>query len=111
VEFADQRRAEGDSVREAIGEAAKVRLRPIMMTLISTVLGAVPLILSAGAGAEARQAIGWTVFAGLGLSGIFTLYLTPVVYLGIARLGRPRTQGLKELETELERVDGEGAAS
>ncbi|MGX6646384.1 efflux RND transporter permease subunit [Maricaulaceae bacterium MS644] len=111
VEFADQRRAEGDSVRDAIAEAAKVRLRPIMMTLISTVLGAVPLILSAGAGAEARQAIGWTVFAGLGLSGLFTLYLTPVVYLGIARLGRPREAGLKDLQTELDRVEGEGAAS
>jgi len=111
VEFADQRRAEGDSVHTAISEAAKVRLRPIMMTLISTVLGAVPLIVSAGAGAEARQAIGWTVFAGLGLSGIFTLYLTPVVYLGIARLGRPRAHGLKDLETELDRVDGEGATS
>ncbi len=110
VEFADQRRAEGDSVREAIGHAAEVRLRPIMMTLISTVLGAVPLILSAGAGAESRQAIGWTVFAGLGLSGLFTLYLTPVIYLGVARLGRPRTQGLEDLETELDRVEGEGAA-
>lgn len=111
VEFADQRRAEGDSVRDAIAEAAKVRLRPIMMTLISTVLGALPLILSAGAGAEARQAIGWTVFAGLGLSGLFTLYLTPVVYLGVARLGRPREAGLKDLQTELDRVEGEGAAS
>ncbi|MFW5660258.1 MAG: efflux RND transporter permease subunit [Oceanicaulis sp.] len=111
VEFADQRRADGDSVREAIETAAEVRLRPVMMTLISTVLGALPLILSSGAGAEARHAIGWTVFAGLGLSGLFTLFLTPVVYLGIARLGRPRAQGLKELEAELQRAQSDGAAS
>jgi len=113
VEFADQRRAEGEGVREAILHAAEVRLRPIVMTLISTVLGALPLILSSGAGAEARQAIGWTVFAGLGLSGLFTLFLTPVIYLGVARFGRPRAQGLKDLETELDRAEtldaGEGA--
>ncbi|MFW5661560.1 MAG: efflux RND transporter permease subunit, partial [Oceanicaulis sp.] len=58
VEFADQRRADGEDVRAAIEHAAEVRLRPITMTLVSTVLGALPLILSSGAGAEARQAIG-----------------------------------------------------
>ncbi|MFW6413540.1 MAG: efflux RND transporter permease subunit, partial [Oceanicaulis sp.] len=98
VEFADQRRADGEDVRAAIEHAAEVRLRPITMTLVSTVLGALPLILSSGAGAEARQAIGWTVFAGLGLSGLFTLFLTPVLYLGIARFGRPRAEGDAELK-------------
>ena len=58
VEFADQLRAEGKSVRQAIEEAAIIRLRPITMTLISTILGALPLILSSGAGAEARSSIG-----------------------------------------------------
>ena len=109
VEFADQRRADGETVRAAIEHAAEVRLRPIMMTLISTVLGALPLILSSGAGAESRQAIGWTVFAGLGLSGLFTLFLTPVIYLGVARLGRPRAEGQAALDAELERVERDGA--
>ena len=107
VEFADQLRAEGKSVREAIEEAATIRLRPIAMTLISTVLGALPLILSTGAGAEARTSIGWTVFGGLGLSGLFTLFLTPVIYLGVARFGKPRSVNLVELEEELARVEND----
>jgi len=107
VEFADQLRAEGKSVREAIEEAATIRLRPIAMTLISTVLGALPLILSTGAGAEARTSIGWTVFGGLGLSGLFTLFLTPVIYLGVARFGKPRSVNLAELEEELARVEND----
>lgn len=107
VEFADQLRAEGKSVREAIEEAATIRLRPITMTLISTVLGALPLILSSGAGAEARSAIGWTVFGGLGLSGLFTLFLTPVIYLGVARFGKPRSVNLADLEDELARAESD----
>jgi multidrug efflux pump subunit AcrB len=107
VEFADQLRAEGKSVREAIEEAATIRLRPITMTLISTVLGALPLILSSGAGAEARSSIGWTVFGGLGLSGLFTLFLTPVIYLGVARFGKPRSVNLADLEDELARAESD----
>ena len=105
VEFADQLRAEGKSVREAIEEAAIIRLRPIAMTLISTVLGALPLILATGAGAQARISIGWTVFGGLGLSAAFTLFLTPVVYLGLARFGTPRAAAEERLASELEAAD------
>jgi hydrophobe/amphiphile efflux-1 (HAE1) family protein len=101
VEFADQLRAEGRTVREAAAEAASVRLRPIVMTLISTVLGALPLILSSGAGAEARAAIGWVVFGGLGLAAIITLFLTPVIYRGVAGFGRPASEGGEALEREL----------
>ncbi|MEM9838665.1 MAG: efflux RND transporter permease subunit [Pseudomonadota bacterium] len=102
VEFADQLRSEGRSVREATAEAASTRLRPIVMTLISTVLGAVPLILSSGAGAEARQSIGWVVFGGLGIAGVFTLFLTPVIYYGIARFGSIRSTEQDALNRELE---------
>ncbi|MCR9129862.1 MAG: efflux RND transporter permease subunit [Alphaproteobacteria bacterium] len=109
VEFADQLRAEGKSVREAIEESATIRLRPIAMTLISTVLGALPLILATGAGAEARASIGWTVFGGLGLAAVFTLFFTPVVYLGVARFGSPRTAAARRLAKELEAAEADGA--
>lgn len=105
VEFADQLRHQGRSVRAAAEEAAAIRLRPIGMTLISTVIGAVPLILASGAGAEARQSIGWVIFGGLGIAGFFTLFLTPVIYLGIARFGKPRSVDLAKLREEIDDVD------
>jgi hydrophobe/amphiphile efflux-1 (HAE1) family protein len=105
VEFADQLRDRGFSVREAVERAATIRLRPIVMTMISTVVGGLPLILSHGPGAEARSAIGWVVFGGLGLAAVFTLYLTPVVYLGLARLSPARASGTHKLERELAAAD------
>jgi len=101
VEFADQLRDQGKSVLEAISDAAQTRLRPIVMTLMSTVLGALPLILASGPGAEARSAVGWVVFGGLGLAAVFTLYLTPVVYLALARFSSPRGAARSRLEAEL----------
>lgn len=102
VEFADQRRDAGANVRDAIEDAANIRLRPIAMTLISTVLGALPLILSSGPGSEAREAVGWVVFGGLGLTAFFTLFLTPVIYLAIARFSKPRADARMKLEQELD---------
>jgi hydrophobe/amphiphile efflux-1 (HAE1) family protein len=102
VEFADQLRDKGLEVNQAIIEAGKVRLRPIMMTLLSTVLGGLPLILSVGAGAEARNAIGWVVFGGLGIAVIFTLFLTPVLYVWLARFAKPRADQEKILVNELD---------
>lgn len=102
VEFADQLRDRGESVRDAIEHAASIRLRPIMMTLVSTILGGLPLILSTGAGAEARNSIGWVVFGGLGLATVFTLYLTPVLYLWLARFTKPRADESARLERELQ---------
>lgn len=101
VEFADQLRDKGYNVRDAITDAARVRLRPISMTMLSTVLGGLPLILSTGPGAEARAAVGWVMFGGLGLAAVFTLYLTPVVYLGIGRFHKPRALENQQLEREL----------
>jgi hydrophobe/amphiphile efflux-1 (HAE1) family protein len=102
VEFANQLRDAGMNVKEAIIEAGKVRLRPIMMTLVSTILGGLPLILSTGAGAEARNAIGWVVFGGLGLAVGFTLFLTPVLYYALARFTKPKVDEENQLNNELE---------
>jgi hydrophobe/amphiphile efflux-1 (HAE1) family protein len=107
VEFADQLRDAGRSVRDAAREAALTRLRPILMTMSSTVLGAVPLLIGSGAGAESRAAIGWVIFGGLSLSALFTLFLVPVLYLGIARFARPRSAPEQALQREL---DAAGAA-
>jgi hydrophobe/amphiphile efflux-1 (HAE1) family protein len=102
VEFADQLRDKGLAVREAIEQSAERRLRPVMMTLVSTVLGALPLILSSGAGAEGRNAIGWVVFGGLALAALFTLYLTPILYLRLAPLAQARVAETQRLSDELE---------
>ena len=102
VEFANQMRDAGMEVKESIIEAGKVRLRPIMMTLVSTILGGLPLILSSGAGAEARNAIGWVVFGGLGLAVVFTLFLTPVFYYAFARFTKPKMDEENRLNIELE---------
>jgi multidrug efflux pump len=80
VEFANQLREEGYEVREAAIEAATVRLRPIIMTVLSTVLGAVPLVLSSGAGAASRISIGIVIIGGFLVASILTLFLTPVLY-------------------------------
>jgi hydrophobe/amphiphile efflux-1 (HAE1) family protein len=110
VEFADQRREEGADVATAIREAATLRLRPIAMTLISTVAGAVPLVIASGAGAEARQAIGWVIFGGLGIAAVFTLFLVPALYALIATLAKPRSVDLARLEREL-RADEDSEAA
>ncbi|MEC9185678.1 MAG: efflux RND transporter permease subunit, partial [Pseudomonadota bacterium] len=105
VEFADQLRDRGKEVMEAVREAAMTRLRPVMMTMLSTVLGALPLILSEGAGAEARGAIGWVVFGGLGIATVFTLILIPVIYSFLAPLARPRAHAGIRLDRELRELE------
>ena len=101
VEFANQLRDEGMNVREAVIESAVLRARPIFMTVISTVLGAVPLVLASGAGAESRIAIGSVIVGGLGLSLILTLFLTPVLYNLMAGFSKPRSAVEKALDAEL----------
>jgi multidrug efflux pump len=102
VEFANQLRDQGMSVRDAVLEAATLRLRPIVMTVVSTVLGAVPLVIASGAGAESRIAIGTVIIGGLGLASVLTLFLTPVLYDLLARFARPSGAVGAQLERELE---------
>jgi HAE1 family hydrophobic/amphiphilic exporter-1 len=101
VEFADQLRDHGAGVREAIEEACRIRLRPVMMTMIATILGGVPLLVFGGAGAEARHALGWVIVGGLGLATLLTLFVTPVAYLALARFSKPRAAETARLEREL----------
>ncbi|MDQ2066131.1 efflux RND transporter permease subunit [Xinfangfangia sp. CPCC 101601] len=102
VEFADQLRERGLSVREAITQSASVRLRPVMMTMIATVLGGLPLVLAQGAGAEAREVLGWIIVGGLGLATIATLYITPLAYLLLAGLSKPRSHEQSLLAGEMQ---------
>ncbi len=88
VEFANQTRDRGVPVREAVIEAATLRLRPILMTTGAMVLGSVPLAIATGAGAESRQAIGWVVVGGLLLGTLLTLYVVPTAYMLMARTRR-----------------------
>ncbi|WP_275783427.1 efflux RND transporter permease subunit [Pararhizobium gei] len=104
VEFANQLRDRGEDLRSAIENAANIRLRPVMMTMIATIVGAVPLVLASGAGAEARIALGWVLVGGLGLATVVTLYLTPVAYLVIGRFTKPHVDEERRLHTEMEQA-------
>jgi len=101
VEFANQLRDEGRSTREAALEASVIRFRPIVMTVLSTMLGALPLALATGAGAESRQAIGLVIIGGLGTASLLTLVVTPVLYDLLARFARPRGAIERELDEAL----------
>ncbi|MGC1480025.1 MAG: efflux RND transporter permease subunit, partial [Chthoniobacterales bacterium] len=85
VEFANQLRDEGMEFGEALMEASRVRLRPILMTGITTAAGAIPLIWSFGAGAETRMVIGVVVLAGVMVATVLTLFIVPVGYSLLAR--------------------------
>jgi HAE1 family hydrophobic/amphiphilic exporter-1 len=102
VEFANQLRDRGMGVREAIEEASNIRLRPVLMTMICTILGGLPLVLAAGAGAEARVALGWIIVGGLGLATVSTLFLTPVAYLLLGRFVTPKIEEEARLKRELD---------
>jgi hydrophobe/amphiphile efflux-1 (HAE1) family protein len=86
VEFARRRREEGLSIVEAAMEAARLRLRPILMTAFAFILGVVPLMLSTGAGAASRQSIGTTVFGGMVAATILSLVFVPIFYAVIEQL-------------------------
>ncbi len=88
VEFTNQLREQGKPLQEALIEAAVLRLRPILMTTGAMVLGAVPLALARGAGAESRSQIGWVIVGGMLLGTLLTLFVVPTVYSYLARRER-----------------------
>jgi len=101
VEFANQLRDAGRDIRAAILESATTRLRPILMTSIATMVGALPLLFASGAGAASRQAIGVTVVFGLMLSTLLSLFVVPVVYLRLARRSGSPEAVARALDLEL----------
>jgi multidrug efflux pump len=85
VEFSNQLRQQGREMHEAVVEAAALRLRPILMTTAAMVLGALPLALASGAGAESRQQIGWVIVGGMSLGTLLTIFVVPTMYTLFAR--------------------------
>jgi multidrug efflux pump len=98
VEFANQMRDEGRSIREAILEASDLRLRPVLMTSIATIVGVVPLIIGHGAGAESRTTIGVVIFFGLLVATMLTLFVVPAFYDLLARYTKSPDATAKEIE-------------
>jgi multidrug efflux pump len=110
VEFANQLRDAGQPFREALIEASEIRLRPIIMTGITTAAGSMPLLLSSGAGTETRIVIGTVVLCGILSATLFTLFVVPVAYDLLARhTGSPKRVS-RQLESELAARDSQPAA-
>lgn len=102
VEFANQLRDEGKTILDAVTEASIIRLRPILMTTIATIFGAMPLAFASGAGAESRSALGWVIVGGMSFATLLSLFVVPVLYNLLARFTRPAGFIARKL-TELEK--------
>ena len=112
VEFANQLRDEGLKIREAVIEAAALPLRPIIMTSISAAMGALPLMLWAGAGAGSRKTIGAVIFTGAIFATLLTLFVVPVFYNLLARFTKSPEWTSRQIEDyEAREKSGEGQAS
>ncbi len=98
VEFANQLRDEGLSIREAVIESASLRLRPIIMTSISAAAGAIPLIVWGGAGGESRKTIGVTIFFGAIFATLVTLFVVPVFYNMLAKFTKSPMATARRIE-------------
>src|SRR5205085_8448501 len=106
VEFAEQLRERGLSVAEAAIEAARIRLRPILMTSFAFILGVLPLVFASGAGKIGRQSVGTTVFGGMLLSTLLNLLFIPVLYVIVkswqVKRAEPATEQTEVMEEQVE---------
>ena len=108
VEFANQLRAKGEALIPAIVDSATLRLRPILMTTGAMVLGALPLALASGAGAESRTQIGWVIVGGMSFGTLLTLFVVPVAYSLVARKAHIEAHGI-DVAAPLPGAGGHGA--
>ncbi|KAA5804982.1 efflux RND transporter permease subunit [Alkalicaulis satelles] len=111
VEFANQVREEGKDVLEATLEAAGTRFRPILMTGISTAIGALPLVLASGPGSENRVTIGVVIFTGVMVATLFTLFVVPAVYASVGRFTKTPNWVSRQLVKEQDKALAKGAAA
>jgi len=102
VEFANQLRDQGLAVKEAVYQGAIVRFRPVLMTGISTIFGAIPLVLATGAGAESRFTIGVVILGGLLFATVLTLFIIPVLYQWLAPYASPADAVKQQLDKEMQ---------
>lgn len=98
VEFSNQLRAQGEDLMTAVIDAATMRLRPILMTTGAMVLGALPLALATGAGAESRSQIGWVIVGGMSFGTLLTLFVVPVAYTLLAKKAHIEGHGIETAE-------------
>ena len=111
VEFANQLRDDGREIKQAIAEASAVRLRPILMTSVATIMGAVPLVLAGGPGSASRATIGVVVIFGVAFSTLLSLYVVPGFYALLAPFTRSPeavAHELQALEAQTPEVGGHG---
>ena len=115
VEFANQQREQGETIARAVIEAGRERLRPILMTAIATVMGAVPLMLATGPGAAARQSLGTAIVGGMCIATVLSLFIVPVLYVVIKsaesrfRKSPPPTAATARVDGSLDGHDGHRA--
>jgi len=107
VEFANQLRDEGHELMDAVVDASVMRLRPILMTTGAMVLGAIPLALSSGAGAESRRQIGWVIVGGMSLGTLLTLFVVPCVY---SMISSARKKAVKDADAHGHSLGGGATA-
>ena len=103
VEFINQLREQGKAFTEAVTEASVLRLRPVVMTTFSTVMGSIPLIMASGASSVSRSLLGVVIFSGVSVATMLTLFVVPAFYHMLARRTRPSGAVAQEL-AEMERV-------
>ena len=104
VEYARLRREQGRPIAEAALEAAKLRLRPILMTSFAFILGVVPLVIAVGAGAASRRALGTTVFGGMNAATLLAVFIVPVLFVVVERLGAGRKEEIEAVVSEEEEI-------